>query len=228
MKKIVGLTGAGISAESGVKTFRDHGGLWEEYDVMEVASLEGWHKNPQLVLQFYNDRRRQLTAVQPNTGHSAFAELQSKYDVHIVTQNVDDLHEKAGSEKVCHLHGELRKSRSFNSPELIYDQEGDIQWGDTAGDGAQLRPHIVWFGEMVPKLEEGAQIVSQADIVIIVGTSLQVYPAAGLIEFARSGIPVFYVDPDPSTNFELERISNLRVIPEKASIGLSMILRELI
>jgi NAD-dependent deacetylase len=186
LKKIVALTGAGISAESGISTFRDSGGLWEQYDVMEVASIDGWRKNPQLVQRFYNDRRKQLGEVEPNEAHLILAELEKRFDVTIVTQNVDNLHERAGSAKIVHLHGELTKVRSTINPKLIIDiGYRTIEWDEKAPDGSQLRPHIVWFGEAVPLIETAATIVAQADILLIVGTSLNVYPAAGLVGYAQ-------------------------------------------
>lgn len=187
MKKIVVMTGAGISAESGIKTFRDAGGLWEGHDVMEVASPEGWHKNKALVLDFYNQRRKQLHEVKPNEGHHALVELEKQYDVSIITQNVDNLHEVAGSSNIIHLHGELMKVRSTVYDELVYEMAGDINLGDKCEKGAQLRPHIVWFGEMVPMLEIAAYATTEADIIIIIGTSMQVYPAAGLVGYAQIG-----------------------------------------
>jgi NAD-dependent deacetylase len=197
MKKLVVLTGAGISAESGIRTFRDMGGLWEEYDVMEVASPEAWHSNPELVLKFYNERRKQLGTVKPNAGHIALAEAEKEFDVHIITQNVDNLHERAGSTKILHLHGELTKVRSTRHSELIYDiGYNELKMGETCEKGAQLRPHIVWFGEAVPAITDAAQIASQADIFAVVGTSLNVYPAAGLLDYAPKGIPIFLIDPN--------------------------------
>ena len=215
-KKLVVLTGAGISAESGIRTFRDSNGLWEEYDVMQVASIEGWHADPQLVLRFYNDRRRQLRDAQPNQGHLALAQAQEHYDVHIITQNVDNLHESAGSQRVLHLHGELTKVRSTKHPELIYDiGYRDIGWGDTCERGAQLRPHIVWFGEAVPAMEEAVQIAQQADIFAVVGTSMAVYPAASLIYYVPEQCPKFLIDPN-----EVDvRVPHLTVIKAPASTG---------
>ncbi|MEZ5038263.1 MAG: NAD-dependent deacylase [Saprospiraceae bacterium] len=219
MKKISVLTGAGISAESGIKTFRDADGLWEGYDVMEVASPQGWQKNPAMVLEFYNQRRRQLKAVKPNAAHFALAELEVKYEVDIITQNIDDLHERGGSSRIIHLHGELFKARGIHYPSTIYDCRDDIKLGDTCQNGSQLRPHIVWFGEEVPKLQEAVPIVSAADIVIIIGTSMQVYPAAGLVGLARRDATIYYVDPKPAINYELSILDNLEVISEKASTG---------
>ncbi len=228
MKKVVVLTGAGISAESGIKTFRDAGGLWEGYDVMEVASPDGWQRDPALVLDFYNQRRRQLKAVQPNPGHTALVELETHYEVSVVTQNIDDLHERAGSSRIIHLHGELLKARSTKDENLILEWREDILVGQTCELGSQLRPHIVWFGEMVPMLEVAAQETSTADIVIIVGTSMQVYPAAGLVGFAPADAAIYYVDPRPSINLELGIRENLKVIPENASTGVRRVVDELI
>ena len=225
-KKITVLTGAGISAESGISTFRDSNGLWENHDIMEVASYDGWVKNKELVLTFYNDRRRQLKEVKPNAGHLELVRLETKFDVTIVTQNVDNLHEKAGSKNIIHLHGELTKARSTTVESLVYDWEGDIKLGDHCESGSQLRPHIVWFGEMVPMLDKAAQVVEETDIIIIVGTSMQVYPAASLTNFAPSGIPIYYVDPKPSINYELQSISNLKIIEEPATTGVKKVVDE--
>jgi len=196
-KKLVILTGAGISAESGIKTFRDSDGLWEGHDVMEVATPEGWYKNQELVLDFYNKRRQQLKEVNPNLGHIILAELEKDFDVQIITQNVDDLHERAGSSNVLHLHGELLKVRSTQNKNLILDWTEDLLTGDLDTNGHQLRPHIVWFGEEVPALEEAIDITETADYFAVIGTSLQVYPAAGLISYTPSTTPVFYIDPKP-------------------------------
>ncbi len=228
MKKIVVMSGAGISAESGIKTFRDANGLWEGHDVMEVASPEGWRRNRELVLDFYNQRRRQLNEVAPNLGHLSLVELEQNFDVWVITQNVDDLHERAGSSNIIHLHGELRKARSTIDESLVYPINGDILLGDKCDKGAQLRPHIVWFGEMVPELSRAAEITTQADAVIIVGTSMQVYPAAGLVDYAPANIPVYYVDPRPSINYELSRSGNLHVVEEPATVGLPMVVKKLI
>jgi NAD-dependent deacetylase len=196
MQKLVVLTGSGISAESGIRTFRDAGGLWEQYPVMEVASIEGWEKNPQRVLQFYNERRKQAAGALPNEGHLGLASLEKWFDVRIITQNIDNLHEKAGSSHVLHLHGEINKARSSKDPSLIYEiGEKPIQWGDTCEKGSQLRPHIVWFGEAVPEMENAIRLVTAADIFVIIGTSLNVYPAAGLLHYVREGIPVYLIDP---------------------------------
>ena len=196
MKKVVVLTGAGMSADSGLKTFRDSDGLWEGFDVNEVATVDGWRKDPEKVLQFYNARRKQAHQADPNEGHKALAKLENHFDVTIITQNVDSLHERAGSTDVIHLHGELSKVRSVKDASLIYDIGGDsIELGDTAEDGGQLRPHVVWFGEMVPNMEVASEIVPQADILTVIGTSLAVYPAAGLVDYAQSGIPKYIIDP---------------------------------
>jgi len=198
MKKLVVLTGAGMSAESGIKTFRDSGGLWEEYRVEEVASIEGWYRNPGLVQKFYNERRRQLESAVSNEGHKGLAALEKDFDVHIITQNVDNLHERAGSTKVLHLHGQLTQARSSSNPNLIIDiGYRDIMPGEKASDGTPLRPNIVWFGEAVPAMEAAAEIASQADLFAVIGTSLNVYPAAGLIQYIPVETPVFLIDPKP-------------------------------
>jgi NAD-dependent deacetylase len=221
MKKLVVLSGAGISAESGIKTFRDAGGLWEGHDVMEVASPEGWRKNPALVLDFYNKRRQQLFEVEPNKAHIITAQLEEHFDVTIITQNVDDLHERAGSTNVLHLHGELLKARSIYNEDDIIEWKTDINLGDLHSDGHQLRPHIVWFGEAVPAIIDAIDIVKQADYVIVIGTSMQVYPAAGLIDYARPDIPVFYIDPNPA---QITNIPNpLEVLPVSGSEGMEMV-----
>jgi len=193
-KKLVVLTGAGISAESGLKTFRDSDGLWEGYDIEDVATPRAWEKNPQLVLEFYNYRRREVAKAQPNAAHTGLAELQDDFDVHIITQNIDDLHERAGSKKVLHLHGEIFKMRCERNEELVYEIRDDINWGDKSEKGFQLRPHIVWFEEPVPMIEEAMKITRTAQIFVVVGTSLVVYPAAGLVNFATWQIPKFIVD----------------------------------
>jgi len=198
LKKLVVLTGAGISAESGVKTFRDAGGLWEGHDVMEVASIVGWHKNPSLVLDFYNKRRSDLKTVAPNLAHRLLFELENYFDVKIITQNVDDLHERAGSTNITHFHGELTKMKSLKNPNIILESKPEILLGDLAEDGSQLRPHIVWFGEAVPEIENAVEIVKKADILVIIGTSMQVYPAASLVEYAKSEVPIYYIDKNPA------------------------------
>ncbi|MCB9284100.1 MAG: NAD-dependent deacylase [Lewinellaceae bacterium] len=228
MKKLVVLTGAGISAESGIPTFRDAGGLWEGHRVEEVATPGAWARNPELVLQFYNERRRKLQEVEPNDGHRALVDLESKYQVTVVTQNVDDLHERAGSKNVIHLHGELLKARSSRFEHLVYHWPKDIRLGDFCERGAQLRPHIVWFGEMVPMMEEAARVTSLADILLIVGTSMQVYPAAGLAGYVDFNVPIYYIDPKPSINYELAHADTVRVIPDKASTGVRKIVEELL
>lgn len=197
-KKIVVLTGAGMSAESGIATFRDTDGLWESHRVEDVATPEGFRINPELVLEFYNQRRKELLGTKPNNGHLGLAELEKEYDVTIVTQNVDNLHEQAGSSDVVHLHGELMKSRSSRDPSIIYEMDKDnveIKIGDMCELGSQLRPDIVWFGEAVPMIETAAKVVQKADIVVIIGTSLNVYPAAGLVDFAKTGTPIYLIDP---------------------------------
>ncbi len=217
MKKLVVLTGAGISAESGIKTFRDADGLWNTYRIEEVASPVAWARDPQLVLDFYNMRRKQLYEVKPNAAHIALAKLEKDFDVEIITQNVDDLHEQAGSTKILHLHGELKKVRSTSNPSLVHILDGwELKLGDTCKMGSQLRPHIVWFGEEVPNISIAASIVEKADIMVVIGTSLQVYPAAGLLQYAPNNIPKFLIDP----NAEPDRyMMNLTVIREKATIG---------
>lgn len=224
-QKIVVLTGAGMSAESGLKTFRDENGLWEGHDVMQVASPEGFAKNPALVLEFYNQRRRQLLDVAPNEGHLALARLEQTFDVSIVTQNVDNLHEQAGSSHVVHLHGELFKVRSTRNENYILDWTGDLVLGDSDENGHQLRPHIVWFGEMVPMLETAAQITQQAEILIIVGTSMQVYPAASLIHYAPSNTPIYFIDPRP--NIRASDFENLTIIPKTAAEGVPTLVEHL-
>ncbi|MDP3927843.1 MAG: Sir2 family NAD-dependent protein deacetylase [Bacteroidota bacterium] len=215
--KLVVLSGAGISAESGIATFRDSGGLWEGHKIEEVATPEGWKKNPEKVLNFYNERRISVLNALPNKAHEILFELESDFDVQIVTQNVDDLHERAGSSKVLHLHGEIRKSRSTKNENLVYEIEGHfIQMGDTCELGSQLRPHIVWFGESVPLIEVAANMVEDADILLVIGTSLQVYPAAGLLQYFSSVKPLFLVDPKP----QLMQKNNLTIIAKSAVEGM--------
>ena len=226
--KIIILTGAGISAESGLKTFRDADGLWEGHDVMSVATPEAWERDPKLVNDFYNARRRQLKEVEPNAAHYALAELDDAHEVHIITQNVDDLHERAGSNKVLHLHGELRKVRSTGSGAETFDWEEDCNPGDLCPQGHQLRPHVVWFGEAVPMLEPAAILTSEADAVMIVGTSMQVYPAASLVGYAPADASIYYVDPKPSINYELSNRENLTVIAEPASTGVPLAIAALL
>ena len=224
MKKVVVLTGAGISAESGIKTFRDSGGLWEEHRVEDVATYDAWERNQALVLEFYNQRRKQLYECSPNAAHYALAELEKKYDVQIITQNVDDLHEQAGSTKVLHLHGELKKARSTIDDELIYDIEGwELKKDDKCEKGSQLRPHIVWFGEAVPNIVPAAQLSSQADIYLVIGTSLNVYPAAGLLNYVPNNVPKYLVDPNGSG---VSGISNLTIIKEKAGKGVTELVKK--
>lgn len=222
-KKLVILTGAGISAESGIKTFRDSDGLWEGHDVLEVATPEGWAKNSGLVLDFYNKRRQELKVVQPNLGHQILEGLERDFDVHIITQNVDDLHERAGSTKVLHLHGELLKVRSTKTENYILDWQGDLNLGDLDEYHHQLRPHIVWFGEEVPALEEAVNLTQDADIFAVIGTSLQVYPAAGLIDFTKNQIPLFYIDPKPAKIPNLK--NTIEIIDKISSEGL-LVLKE--
>nr|WP_315149835.1 NAD-dependent deacylase [uncultured Flavobacterium sp.] len=225
-KKLVVLTGAGISAESGIKTFRDSDGLWEGHNVMDVATPEGWHKNPALVLDFYNQRRTQLKEVQPNLGHQILAELENDFDVYIITQNVDNLHERAGSKNVIHLHGELLKVRSTKNENYILDWTEDLNFGDTDQQGNQLRPHIVWFGEQVPALEDAITITEQADFFAVIGTSLQVYPAASLINFTPKNTPIYYIDPKP---IKIPHLRNpLEVIPNIASEGVRILKEKLL
>ncbi|OMP32771.1 NAD-dependent deacylase [Mangrovimonas sp. DI 80] len=224
MKHLVVLTGAGMSAESGIKTFRDADGLWEGHDVMEVASPEGFRANPELVLDFYNQRRRQLFEVSPNDAHFALAELEKEYQVSIITQNVDDLHERAGSTNVLHLHGELLKARSTYDDADIVDCTTDIVMGDKCQRGYQMRPHIVWFGEAVPMIEPAISICDTADILLIIGTSLQVYPAASLMHYAPENTPTFYIDPRPAvSNFK-----NITVIAESATQGMEIFKQNLL
>lgn len=225
-KKLVVLTGAGISAESGIKTFRDSDGLWEGHNVMDVATPEGWNRNQELVLDFYNQRRRQLHEVQPNLGHLTLANLESDFDVHIITQNVDNLHEQAGSSKVLHLHGELLKVRSTKNENYILDWHIDLNKGDVDPNGNQLRPHIVWFGEDVPALEEALNIVQSADFIAVIGTSMQVYPAAGLIHYGKPETPIYYIDPKPAKIYDLS--NPLEVIPMNATEGVPFLKERLL
>jgi NAD-dependent deacetylase len=226
MKKVVVLTGAGISAESGISTFRDSGGLWEQYRIEDVATYDAWCRNPDLVLYFYNERRRQLEDVKPNAAHIALAELEKKYDVQIITQNVDDLHERGGSGKILHLHGELVKARSSEDPNLVYPiAYNDLKIGDVCELGSQLRPHIVWFGEAVPNIEVAAEMVSEADILWVVGTSLAVYPAAGLIHYMRGDGPRYLIDPNAG---EMRLDRSWTVIAAKAGVGVPPLVEELL
>lgn len=226
MKQLVILTGAGMSSESGIKTFRDSGGLWEEYDVSEVATPMAWVKNRDLVLRFYNERRRQLALSKPNEGHFGLAQLEKYFDVHIITQNIDDLHERAGSSKILHLHGELTKARSSVDPSFIYDiGYKDINPGDRCEKGSQLRPHIVWFGEEVPMMNEAANLTGNADIFVVIGSSLNVYPAAGLMSYAPAKASLWLIDPKEvvvPVNRKVE------VIKEKASTGIAVLTERLL
>lgn len=218
MKKLVVLTGAGVSAESGLKTFRDSDGLWEGYRVEDVATFQAWRKDPELVLEFYNVRRKGVLEAKPNAAHIGLAELEKHFEVTIITQNIDDLHERAGSTRVLHLHGEILKMRSESDAKLIYPITGDIKLGDTAEDGAQLRPHIVWFGESVPMMDAAVPLVRAADIFVVVGTSLVVYPAAGLVDYTQSHIPKFIIDKRiPYTS----RQQNLVTIEKPATEGVT-------
>ena len=225
-ENVVVLTGAGMSAESGLKTFRDANGLWEGHDVMQVASPEGFAKNPDLVLEFYNQRRRQLKEVSPNAGHVALAKLEHQYNVEIITQNVDNLHEAAGSSNVLHLHGELFKVRSTVNENYVLDWTDDLVLGNLDQEGNQLRPHIVWFGEMVPLMDKAVNLIRKASKVIIVGTSMQVYPAAGLLNYAPSGIPKYFIDPKP--NISSHDYSNLKILNKTAANGLPVLVNQLL
>ena len=221
-KKIAVLTGAGISAESGINTFRDSDGLWENHRIEDVASPTGWARNRQLVLDFYNQRRRQLLNCQPNKAHILLAELEKEYDVTIITQNVDDLHERGGSTKIIHLHGELLKARSSFDEELVYYWPNDILEGDKCEKGSQLRPNIVWFGEAVPKIEDAIPVVQDADIIIVIGTSLVVYPAAGLLHFSKHDAEKWLIDPN---KMHLPTIPNLKFINDKATTGVDNLVK---
>jgi NAD-dependent deacetylase len=220
----VAFTGAGISAESGIRTFRDHGGLWEEYRIEEVATPEAWARDPMRVLRFYDLRREQVLLAEPNQAHITIAALQAHFDVDVITQNIDDLHERAGSERVLHLHGEIRKARSTLDPGLVVPIEGPhLTWGAKCALGSQLRPHIVWFGEEVPLLSEAAAIISKADVLIVVGTSLQVYPAAGLVHVAPPWCERYLVDPDTTPS-----LTDVTQIAAPASIGVPTVARQLL
>jgi NAD-dependent deacetylase len=226
MKKVVVLSGAGISAESGISTFRDSGGLWEKHRIEDVATYDAWVRNQDMVMKFYNLRRKQLHEVEPNAGHFALVKLEEKFDVQIITQNVDDLHERAGSKNVLHLHGELKKVRSTADPDLVYDLDGwELKKGDVCEKGSQLRPHIVWFGEPVHMIVPAAELSGQADIFIVVGTSMLVYPAAGLIDFVPAKAQKYIVDPNAN---EIRHIPNLNVIAENAGTGLVKLVEELL
>jgi NAD-dependent deacetylase len=222
MKKLVILTGAGISAESGIHTFRGTDGLWEGHDVMEIASPEGYLANPKLVLDFYNKRRKQLLEVSPNKAHFNLARLETSFNVEIITQNVDDLHERAGSSKITHLHGELLKVRSTIDDSDVLDWKKELNLGDLCGKKSQLRPHIVWFGEMVPLLEKAVEITKTADILIIIGTSMQVYPAASLVNFVKPNTPIYFIDPKPA--ILKNDFKNLTIINEFAITGTDKLL----
>lgn len=223
---MVVLSGAGISAESGLSTFRDHDGLWEGYRVEDVATPEAWQRDPKLVLQFYNERRQAGMNAQPNAGHKVLSELQKHFDVQIITQNVDNLHEQAGSKKVLHLHGQMFKSRSTRNPNLVYDMAGwELNIGDCCELGSQLRPHIVWFGEAVSMIEPAVELSAEADIFVVVGTSLAVYPAASLVYYVASKVPVFVVDPKVP---EVQTRPNWEFIVEKATIGLEILKQRLL
>ncbi len=224
MRHIVVLTGAGVSAESGIKTFRDADGLWEGHDIMEIASPQGWEQNQLKVLDFYNKRRRQLLEVQPNPAHYALVKLEEKYKVSIITQNVDDLHERAGSSNVLHLHGELLKVRSTFDEDLVMDWRTDLKIGDFCEFNHQLRPHVVWFGEPVPMFQIAAEVTEQADILLIIGTSMQVYPAAGLMDFIKPGTRIYFIDPKPA----IASGKNITVILANAATGVSQLVESLL
>lgn len=225
-KRLVVFTGAGISAESGIKTFRDSGGLWEEYKIEDVATFEAWTKNQELVLDFYNQRRKQLMNAQPNAAHLLIADLQKDFDVQVITQNVDNLHERAGSKNVLHLHGELMKARSTVDPGLVYELKTfELKTGDLCAKGSQLRPHIVWFGELVPAMETANEIARLSDLFVVIGTSLNVYPAAGVINFVSPYVPTWLLDPG---DFNLDYIRELKHIKKTAVNGVEDLKRELL
>jgi NAD-dependent deacetylase len=226
VKRLVVLTGAGMSSESGIRTFRDSGGLWEEYEVTEVATYDAWLRNQELVLRFYNERRRQLAGCKPNAGHTGLAQLEKSFDVQIITQNIDDLHERAGSKKILHLHGELTKARSTVDDSLIYDiGYRDINKGDKCAKGSQLRPHIVWFGEEVPMMERAAMLAAEADIFVVIGSSLNVYPAAGLISYAPHKASLWLIDPN---DVNIPVYGKVEVIKEKAARGVEVLTERLL
>jgi NAD-dependent deacetylase len=226
MKKLVVFTGAGTSAESGLGTFRDSGGLWEKYDVYQVATPEAWRSNRTLVQEFYNQRRKQVLAAKPNAAHLSIAKLEEQYEVTVITQNVDNLHERAGSSKVVHLHGEITKSQSSVDPSLVYNINGwELKDGDKCEKGIQLRPHVVWFGEPVPEMERAGIITEKADIFLVVGTSLNVYPAAGLIDLVGPEVPKYLIDPEDVSVLGIE---NVTVYKEKASTGVPMLAEKLL
>ena len=224
MKKMVVLTGAGMSAESGLQTFRDANGLWEGHNVMDVATPEAFKRDPKLVLEFYNQRRRQLLDVLPNNAHHNLKELEKYFNIHIITQNVDDLHERAGSSQIVHLHGELRKVRSTTNEKIVLEWSKDLYLGDVDKNGDQLRPHIVWFGEAVPQLENAIEITKQADVLVIIGTSMQVYPAASLIHYVSSNTPIYFIDPAPS----ISKNTNTTIIKSGAQQGTKQLIKMLI
>lgn len=225
-KRLVVFTGAGISAESGIRTFRDSGGLWEEYRIEDVATPEAWARDPALVLEFYNQRRRQVMAARPNAAHQFIADLQKKFDVQVITQNIDDLHERAGSKKVLHLHGEIMKARSTADEALVYPLTvPEIAAGDLCEKGSQLRPHIVWFGEMVPEMETANALAAGAELFVVIGTSLNVYPAAGLLNFVFPAVPKWFIDPG---GFNLDYVRNLTHIRETAVKGVEQLRSELV
>jgi NAD-dependent deacetylase len=221
---MVVLTGAGMSAESGIKTFRDANGLWEGHDVMDVATVEAFKRNPELVLEFYNQRRRQLLQVNPNRGHINLKTLEKYFDIHIITQNVDDLHERAGSSKIVHLHGELRKVRSTKNENYVLDWSKDLNLGDIDKNGNQLRPHIVWFGEQVPEMEKAIELTKDAELLVIIGTSMQVYPAAGLVNYISKNTPIYVIDPVPP----ITKNYNVTFIKSKAQEGTEHLIKMLI
>jgi|TARA_B110000093_G_scaffold125194_1_gene134037 NAD-dependent deacetylase len=224
MKKMVVLTGAGMSAESGLQTFRDANGLWEGHNVMDVATPEAFKRDPKLVLEFYNQRRRQLLDVLPNNAHHNLKELEKYFNIHIITQNVDDLHERAGSSQIVHLHGELRKVRSTTNEKIVLEWSKDLYLGDVDKNGDQLRPHIVWFGEAVPQLENAIEITKQADVLVIIGTSMQVYPAASLIHYVSSNTPIYFIDPAPS----ISKNTNTTIIKSGAQQGTKQLIKMLV
>ena len=224
-KKIVVFSGAGMSAESGIKTFRDSGGLWEEYKIEDVATFEAWTRNQELVLDFYNQRRKQVMDAKPNDAHKLVAELQNHFDVQVITQNIDDLHERAGSKNVLHLHGEIMKGRSTVNEDLVFPlKHWEIKAGDVCEVGSQVRPHIVWFGEAVPEMDKATALSEEADIFITIGTSLNVYPAANLIHVVKSDIPKYLIDPG---DFNLDYIKNLKVIKATAVEGMKVLMKNL-
>lgn len=226
MNKIIILTGAGMSAESGISTFRDNDGLWKKHRFEDLATPHAWETNKELVIEFYNARRKQLFEVKPNAGHLALVKLESKYDVQIITQNVDDLHERAGSSNILHLHGELKKVRSTMDESLVYEMDHwEMKLGDKCEKGSQLRPHIVWFGEAVPMIVPAAEIAANADILLVIGTSMLVYPAAGLLSYAPNNIPKYYIDPKAT---KVGGISNLHIIQKKAGVGVPELVEELL